>query len=321
MSSIKFLRMFSERDNAELGSTVPAVPHKCSGTRPRVMASVEPLCEVVQSSFDDGSGDVDPVHEITEDCGVALAEHKSQLTEDNFDDHPIERPSQLQALLNEAERASQEGSVTVPDVGAYKMLGSQKARPMLAVVQMEAELRGVCSNDVRRTLGWAQDERSWESGQEVSPVGNDDGVFGEDSGLRPTRFLSESEALSQIQALRTTVSSLPPKEKTLLLVEKHYAYNYPWWESQNALIRLWGQLDCALQVLGDSRLLKDLSQVLGMELINFDRDRSKERGYTFAYLTENAAELKDRISTKYSNQRVVLDAIVGKKDRSVEKNK
>lgn len=266
--------MFSEGREDQMISTVPAVSEKGSGTRPRV------------NNADVGS---------------------------SVEDDSIERPSQLQALLNEAIRATAEGSVTVPDVGAYKLQSSQKPRPMLAVAQMEADLQDFCAG-IHNTLAWDGDSVSDDSDMDDGDLVDD--FLDRGTGLSPITLQTEEEALSQMRALRTKVSTLPPKERALLLVEKHCGYNHPWWEWRNALIVLWGQLDCGIQILSDARLLKALSQVLGSELINFDPERGQENGYTFAYLTENAGELKAKILEKYSDQRLVLEAIISKKDKA-----
>ena len=297
--------MLGRREDSEMPSTRPAIPSNRSGTRTRtVLTRLEPLEDesvtLEQETRSEERGEKDPmdyVREFLNDERMVMADNGQGVERSvaTFDDEPIERPSQLMGVIDEARREASKGFVTVPDVGAFRLQGAEKPRPMKAVVEMEADLRAACVHDVHDALKWGEER----SAQHFDSL--------------PAGALSEDDAMRQIESLRSKISSLPPKDKALLLVEKHCGYEYPWWESQNSLIRLWGQLDCGIQLLSDKRLVADLLQVLGQELINFDRDKSKDKNYTFAYLTENLAELKLKIREKYPETLALLASIVKKK--------
>lgn len=145
---------------------------------------------------------------------------------------------------------------------------------------------------------------------------DDFGLEADEAMLVPTILLSEEEISASLEELRKWRSTLKPMRRAVHLVEKHFGYQCPWWDSPNALVRVWGQLDCALQVFSDERMVRDLVEVLGRQNVIADFQPREGRLYGFAYLTENAERLKQMIRAKYPDHQALFGAIIRKQDKN-----
>lgn len=239
--------------------------------------------------------------------------------------------SQLQNIVDEADGL---GDPTVPDLQVLGRWQSEQPRPDRAVLEMEKQLTEVFQNQVRQTLSWADGllktnksedvqnlaDSSTDNSADVVSSQSEEWRYGrdgfEDNICSPKVLLEEQEVRRYLDELHQWRSTLKPMRRAVHLVEKHFGYVCPWWDSPNALVRVWGQLDCALQVFSDERMVRDLVEVLGKNVVTAGLQPREGRLYGFAYLTENAARLKKMIAEKYREHSGLLDAIIRKQDKN-----
>jgi hypothetical protein len=232
----------------------------------------------------------------------------------------IASPGQLQSIVEEVDGL---GEVTVPDIRVLDDWQKEQPRPDRALLEMEKLLTEAFRSRVDREMSWVaelvgQNDQLYgekNSGEAVLP----EQAVGEEiqeADFDTTTFISEEEAQQNLESLRKWRSSLRPMRRAVHLVEKHFGYECPWWDSPNALVRVWGQLDCALQIFSDERLVRDLVEVLGKEVVIADTHPREGRLYGFAYLTENAGRLRALIRQKYAGHKALLDAIIRKQNNN-----
>lgn len=250
---------------------------------------------------------------------AVLEEVNKQLQQNDLDNgynSVIASPHQLHSIVDEVDGL---GEVIVPDLHVLHNWQKEQPRPDKALLEMEKMLTDVFHARVEKGLSWVDEllEKEEEDSFQATPEddANADGEAG-DAFWAPTVLITEEEARRDLESLKEWRGSLKPKRRAVHLVEKHFGYECPWWDSPNALVRVWGQLDCALQVFSDERMVRDLVEVLGREVVTEDTQPREGRFYGFAYLTENAGRLKKMIWQRYAVHAAVLDAIIRKQDNN-----
>lgn len=238
------------------------------------------------------------------------------------------RPAKKQGVLGEESRESMQASIaredavveaeavlavlkrqdrawlrtTIPDVGVLRKWAEFQKRPFLDIAQREMFLEQYI---VSRLSGY---------------IDSDQRLFLDDFNKEgfPASFSEEDIAcVRELAALKKTIVEFEPSERSQHVVEKMCRYRVPWWEANNSLIRLWGQLDCGVQVLSDAQLVNDMVDVLGDDhLLKEECATGESTIVSFANsICNNVAFLKGVVLSKYQGHEPVFDAIIEKRDK------
>lgn len=191
---------------------------------------------------------------------------------------------------------------TIPDVGVLRNWADIQKRPFLDIIQRERALQEYVVSRLSDYID--ADQRLFMD--EFNRAGF------------PASFSEEDIAcVRELAALKKTIVDFEPSERSQHVVEKMCRYKVPWWTANNSLVRLWGQLDCGVQVLSDTQLVNDMVDVLGDEhLLKEECATGESTIISFANsIRNNVAFLKGLVLGKYQGHESVFDAIIEKRDK------
>jgi hypothetical protein len=228
--------------------------------------------------------------------GMRPKTNREELNSDESFQEVIVDYEQLMAILDDAEQA---GRATFPDLSVLSQWEEEQERPFKAQAEMEDALRIATKHQVEESLQWEQEDEAPE-----------ETIF---QDLPSLEFI-EAKRLSELNTLKSDLADLSIRERNILMMEKHYRYEHPWWDSPFALVRLWGQLDCGIQVFSDAQLIHDLVEILGRNAIINESSLQEGRIFGFAYMVDNSQRLKNLIKAQYPEQQHVLNVIIRKQD-------
>jgi hypothetical protein len=252
------------------------------------------------------------LHESAETIVPASAE-KVEESLSQIREETVRQQQRMLTLVNETSRPSEELDEdddpdmrpTMPDIGVVMRWGEKQERPLLTYVEKEEDLKRAIEKRMKDAQ--AVVDRCLAKNEIIyGPI--PDKVFMDPEHLREMKELAE---------ITKTIATMSPAQRGLMVMEKTVRYALPWWESRSSLVRLWGQLDCDVQMNEDEDLLRDLIEVVGEAWLHENEYlNTRERANCFAHVIGNKREeLKARIWNKYPEQRILFTAIIAKQTK------
>lgn len=103
-------------------------------------------------------------------------------------------------------------------------------------------------------------------------------------------------------------------QRTLALLQMTYNYEVAWWSSNNALVRIWGQMNCASQILDREQIIADLKEVLGEQMLIEDHHGEMiPVVWDLNFIITHQPGIRSAIRAKYSKAN--LDAIIARRTK------
>lgn len=138
------------------------------------------------------------------------------------------------------------------------------------------------------------------SGLASSPMMADEVSLGGEGGLQlpTTPLLADDRCRLNLSVYQRNID----------LVERNYStFLVRWWLSDEAWVRLWGQLNCLIQIFKEASIVGDIEKVLG-KVISGDGEGQAEMGGSKLADYVNVEELKALMRQKFPSEK--LNAIV-----------
>lgn len=188
---------------------------------------------------------------------------------------PLDDISKFAPAL-EAEENSMRNLVTIPDIGALLMRSREEI----------ARVDNLVEEHQRKKAAYSRSDGS---------------IYVPDAELKKQR--------EQVMDSANTVH-----DRTLMMLQATHHYEVAWWNSNNSLVRVWGQLNCGAQILEEAQFLADLKDVLGEGYMNEPEMGVKMPDQTdLAFVLTRQPQLRLAICNKYPQ--VNLDAIIARRKK------